>query len=274
MKKLLVLLLIFVLSFSVMGCGGNNEDTTQPDDENTPVIGEDENAGDDEEGGAAEEDGENEDLGRLDVEDLYMSEDDGKVLVDLGLKADKSFPMEGTLAKVDYSDLEGSAATLENMLITSTEELFNKAYVTYKEYEVYEGDEIDKLAYAVGMEDNDSEKCYLEVGAYHNSVKNNHYQYSIFTSDSLYEVSDDIIETAILKLETAYGIKVSEKKAKEMLTSVIEEAKDMEFAAVYDEATVKGSGYTETVWFGVEAFSPEEGETGYYFSVERERCYN
>jgi len=114
----------------------------------------------------------------------------------------------------------------------------------------------------------------MEVGAYNNSIEKKHYQYSIFTSDSYYEVTSDKIETAILKIKAAYGVSVSAKKVEEYLAAVIEDAEMAGYAAVYDATEIKGSGYTETVWFGVEAFSPEEGEPGWYLSVERERCYN
>ena len=62
-----------------------------------------------------------------------------------------------------------------------------------------------------------------------------------------------------------------EKAAQQVLKKATE-ADD--YYSYYETKDVNGSGYSEKVSFAVEGFVTEEGEIGFYISVERERCYN
>ena len=51
-------------------------------------------------------------------------------------------------------------------------------------------------------------------------------------------------------------------------------AETEDYYSLYEEKTVKGSGYIETVNLSVDGFTTEDNQIGYYISVERERGYN
>lgn len=272
MKKLLVLLLILMLSFTMFACGN---DDTPADDQQNPVAG-DQQDGEDEE----TQDGESDEPEKLNPDDLIMgedaagSEDDLMTEYDFGIKADSDFAMASTIKKVDYKDISAHASTMEEMLSAGIDKVFGGGYDIFGDYEEETIDTIDKLAYAVGMENSESEASYVETGVYHDSVYDKHFQYTVYASENVYEFSSAAIEAALKEIKSAYGITVSQKTAEKAVKQVLETvAQTEDYYSLYEEKEVSGSGYTEMITFSVDGFCNEDGSSGYYFAVERERCY-
>ncbi len=267
MKKLLVLLLIFMLSFGTMGCGNSDDSLSDDSSEAGHQTDDDLDEGDLEDG----------DLGTFDIDDLILSDDEAEdsAEYDFGFKASTDFRISGAVEKVSYSDLSAHADTMESMLEAAAKKALNGEYVLFGDYEEDDEDSIDKLAYAMGLKDDDVESCYIEAGVYHNVTTDKYYQYIVYFSANYYEVSSENIKEAISELKSAFGITVSQSKIEEAVKQAIEEAKNgYDLFTLYQKKSIEGSGYTETVSLGVEAFISEDDETGFYISVERERCYN
>jgi len=273
MKKLLVLLLIFMMSFTMFACG--NDDTPDVDEQN-PVAGDQQDGEADQE----DEDGETDEPGKLNPDELIMgdgaasSEDDLMAAYDFGFEASADFAMAGTIKKVDYSDISAHAATMEQVLSAGIDKVFGGGYDVFADYEEETIDSIDKLAYAVAMEDSDSEASYLEAGVYHDSDYNKHFQYTVYTSDNAYEFSSEGIKTALKEMKDAYGVTISQKTAEKAVKEVLDRVeKTQDYYSLYQEKEVKGSGYTEMITVSIDGFCNEDGSLGYYFALERERCY-
>ena len=272
MKKLLVLLLILMMSFTMFACGN---DDTPADDQQNPVAGDQQN-GEDEQ----KQDGETDEPDKLNPDELIMgedavgSEDDLMAEYDFGIKADSDFAMMSTIAKVDYKNLSAHVSTMEEMLSAGTDKVFGGGYDIFGDYEEDTIDTIDKLAYAVGMENSESEASYVEAGVYHDSVYDKHFQYTVYASENVDEFSSAAIEAALKEIKDAYGITVSQKTAEKAVKKVLETvAATEDYYSLYEEKEVSGSGYTEMITFSIDGFCNEDGSSGYYFAVERERCY-
>ena len=274
MKKLLVLLLILLLSFSMVACGNDDE----PGDVQDPVGSE---QTDNEDGSQAGED-ETDQPEKLNPDELIMGEDaandafedDMSAPFEFGAKISEDFGMAGTVAKVDYSDLESQAGTMESALLAGTEKVFGGGFDVFSDYEEDANDSIDKLAYAVGMENSDSEASYLEAGVYHDDVYDKHFQYTVYTSENASSYSADFAKTALAEMKDGYGVTITQSTAEKAIKKVLEEVeKTQDYYSLYEEKEVKGSGYTETVTVSVEGFFNEDGSKGFYLAVERERCY-
>ena len=272
MKKLLVLLLILMLSFSMSACGNSDE----PDVQQNPA-GSEQTEGEDESGS---EEGETDQPDKLNPDDLIMGEDalnGGDSMTgtfEFDAKISEDFAMSGTIAKVDYSKLSSHASTMESMLKESADKVFGEGFDVFSDYEEDANDSIDKLAYAVGMENSDSEASYLEAGVYHDDVYDKHFQYTVYTSENGYEFDSAFIKTALQEMKDAYGVTVSQNTAEKAVKKVLEEIeKTQDYYSLYETSEVKGSGYAETVTVSVEGFFNEDGSKGFYMAVERERCY-
>ena len=266
MKKLLVLLLILMLSFSMFACGSND---TPADDEQNPGGTEQEQPGD--------EEGEDEETpDKLNPDDLIMNVEDDVFSgeYDFGFETTEDFAMAGTVAKVDYSNLSAHGATMESMLLAGTEKVFGGGFEVFGEYEEDATEAIDKLAYAIGMENSDTEASYLEAGVYHDDVYDKYFQYTLYTSENAYEFSSSGVEVALKEMKEAYGVTVSQKTAEKAVKEVLKRVEEVQdYYSLYQIKEVKGKGYTETVKVSVDGFCYEDGSLGYYFAVERERCY-
>ena len=265
MKKILILLLILVMSFSMIACGGGTDETDDPGVSNEAADNANQNSGADD----AEEDD-----GRIDTSELIMNEE-GEVKFDFGFTVSEDFKMSGALSKVNYSEISKQVSKLESMMNTAVKKALSGSYSTFSDYEEDDSDPIDKLAYVVAMEDDDPEKSFLETGVYHDNTNNKYYQYTAYISDNFYDNSKTEIEKALKEIKSAYGITVSQKKVEEAVKEVLKvDAETEDYYSLYEEKTVKGSGYIETVNLSVDGFTTEDNQIGYYISVERERCYN
>ena len=267
MKKVLVLFMIFVMSFSMMACGGD-KDAADPDTGDTAADGADTNVdGDGEEQTGAEEDG------KLDTSNLVVN-DESEPEYDFGLSAGNSFGMSGAVEKIAYSNLSGQQSKLEKMMETAVKSSLSGNYTLFSDYEEEDMDSIDRLVYVIGMEDDDSEKSFLETGAYHSTADGKNYQYTVYTSENFYKADKTQIAGVLKEIKSAYGITVSQSKVEKAVKEVLAMATEIEdYYSLNQSVNVTGKGYTEKVSFAVEGFVTEENEIGYYISVERERTY-
>ena len=114
----------------------------------------------------------------------------------------------------------------------------------------------------------------METGAYHSTDDDRYYQYTVYTSENMYEVSKSQIAAVLKEIKSAYGISVSQSKVEKAAKEVLKNAAETEdYYTLSQSVNIKGSDYTEKVSFAVEGFVTEDDETGFYISVERERTY-
>ena len=282
MKKLLTLLLILMLTLSMTACGGNDDtpDTDGTGTENNVVEGT-ENGEDGEEGeGSGEEDQSNEGgIGTgavVNPDELIMGGDDYSDMeaeYDFKFDAADSFGLDSMISKVDYSDISALAPVMEERL-TAADAVYGSRFMGFGDYEEVPEDDIDKLAYAIAMENDDTEGRYLETGAYHAQSTGKHYQYVMTASQNFYEVSSANTKSVVSDLEKAMGIKVSEKRMHSAIQQAFEQATEtQDYFSLKDSTSAKGNGYVETIKVSVDAFATEENVIGFYVSCERERCY-
>lgn len=279
MKKLLTLLLILMLTLSMTACGGNDDtpDTDGTGTENNVVEGtEDGEEGED----SGEEDQSNEGgIGTgavVNPDELIMGGDDYSDMeaeYDFKFDAADSFGLDSMISKVDYSDISALATVMEERL-TSADSVYGSKFMGFGDYEEVPEDDIDKLAYAIAMENDDTEGRYLETGAYHAQSTGKHYQYVMTASQNFYEVSSANTKSVVSDLEKAMGITISEKKMHSAIQQAFEQATEtQDYFSLKDSTSAKGNGYTETIKVSVDAFATEDNVIGFYVSCERERCY-
>lgn len=267
MKKIFALLLIFLMSISMIACGSSDDNMVQ---------GSENAAADDVNSGAvSEESGDSEtEEGKIDTSDLIINEE-GEVKFDFGFTVSDDFAMSGAIKKIAYTDISKQLEKLEDMMSAAVKKSLSGDYPMFSDYEEDDSDSIDKLAYVLAMEDDDSEKSFLETGVYHSKTDNKYYQYTVYTSDNCYENSKENIKKSLQEIKNAYGITVSQKTVEKAVKEVLKVATETEdYYSLYEEKTVKGSGYTEKIKLSVDGFATEDNKIGYYISVERERCYN
>ena len=218
MKKLLSILLVFMLVFGMVACG--SDETPEGDGtgtENGVVDGSGEEPGS--EGGVDGEDGSSEGSAGgagtvLNPDDLVMGED-GSMEAEYDLKFDAAsgFGLDSVVEQVSYRDISSLTTTMEDRLAVA-DSVFGTTFAAFSEYEEIEEDEIDKLAYAIAMENDDTEATFLEAGAYHSRSTDKHYQYVVMATRNFYEVSDANTAEVVDTLEKAMGISISKKRMK------------------------------------------------------------
>ena len=279
MKKLLTLLLILMLTLSMTACGGNDDtpDTEGTGTENNVVEGTED--GEEGEGSGEEEQNNEGGIGTgavVNPDELIMGGDDYSDMeaeYDFKFDAADSFGLDSMISKVDYSDISALATVMEERL-TSADSVYGSKFMGFGDYEEVPEDDIDKLAYAITMENDDTEGRYLETGAYHAQSTGKHYQYVMTASQNFYEVSSANTKAVVSDLEKAMGITISEKKMHSAIQQAFEQATEtQDYFSLKDAASAKGNGYTETIKVSVDAFATEDNVIGFYVSCERERCY-
>lgn len=274
MKKILAILLIFVLAVGCAGCG-NESDVPGETDGNAAVENNEETEGT-EESGAEESEG-TEPGDKVNPDDLIMGGGDYSSMegeYDFRFETDASFGLMDTIAEMDYSDISALGPELEDRLKTAADTALNSSFSVFHDYEGIDEDVIDQLSYAIAMENDDTESRYLEAGAYHSQADDRHYQYIMAATENFYEVSAANIASALKTLEEGMGIVISEKTLTEAAEKAFGIATDTEdYYSLMDYGVAEGDGYTESVKVSVDAFATEENVIGFYVSAERERCY-
>jgi len=272
MKKILAILLILVLALGCIGCGNNGDgDVQEPDGEGTGAeAGVNDGAED-----GADESTEGADGETINPEDYYISDaySDMEAEYDFDLKVESSFGLENVVQKVSYSDIGSLAAEVENRLNATAGSVLGTRFTVFSDYEEDDEDEIDKLAYAIGMENDDTEGIYLEGGAYHTRAGEN-YQYVIYISQNMYDTGSANTKAIMEDIEAAMGVTFKEKQLQKAIETAYAKGEEtLDYFSLVDSETASGSGYDETIKVSVDCFVTEENVVGYYVSCERERCY-
>lgn len=283
MKKILTLLLILMLTLGMAACG-SNDDTPGGEGsgtENNLAEGNEEGENG-EEGDASGEEGSQDGqsgIGTGDTvnpDELIMGDEnysDMEAEYDFKFDAADSFGLISMIEKADYSDISALASVMEERL-AAADSVYGSTFMGFGDYEEVPEDDIDKLAYAIAMENDDTDGRYLETGAYHAQSTGKHYQYVMSATQNFYEVSSANTKTVISDLEKAMGITISEKRMHSAIEAAMKQANEtLDYFSLKDFASVKGKGYTENIKVSVDAFATEENVIGYYVSAERERCY-
>ena len=251
MKKILVLCMILMLSFSMFACGTQSSDTDNDvTDDLTEII--------DDEG----------------------TEDDIAVAYDFGFTADKDFELSGAVAKLDNAKISSEGEALTSQVQEALDGSVLESFAADPaEYDEYDGEEIDKQLYTLGMrsdlsEDEVDDAAMIEAGFYHNSTEENYHQYTSYVSKTFYEVSKTLLSEELRQIETAYGITISEQKMEEALKTVFDNLNETNYEyAVYEKQTVQGDDYTEVVTLRVDGAMYDDDSVLAYIYVDRDRVY-
>lgn len=272
MKKILALIMIFMLSFTMISCGGG-EDNTDSSDENITDTQLDEEAGDEDEESPEVLNPED-----LTMEDEAQGEYDLEAEYDFDIKADKTFKMDSVIKKLSYKDLEGLQTEITNLCESATAKVFGTEFSFQSDYEADDEMDFDKHVYVGGVEGTELDNAYAETGAYHEKATGKYHQYTNYSSKTYYEYSDKTVKNILKTLKDAYGITLSEKKTKKAVKLAFNTAKENDdFYSLVDKVTLKGNGYSETITVTVDGFvneGDEGGDYGFYIFVDRDRVYN
>lgn len=252
-KKLIALLLSVLLVFTFAACSDENDEPTT------------------ENGMTNEADGA-EETPEVTIPDAGINTDEEAV--DFGIEVKKSFKMSGTLKKISYKDISESGEKLESMLnATLKKAQLGNFVLAFNDYEDDDADGIDKIAYVAAIEDDDMDKATIEMGVYHSTENDKYYQYNGYTSETLTGASASV-KTILSKIESAYGIKMSQKKVETVLKRAWEKsAKREDFYGTYQTAEYKGDGHTDKITVRVDVGYDEGDNMGAYIYAERERLY-
>ena len=278
-KKLFTIFMIATLTFSMTACGGKdnqnsgsdtaNQQTEETTDQDTEGNGDSQGVDTD----SDEEIGET--LPESDKKVGESEEAEEGDSYDFNLKVAKNFTMEPSLAKISYKDISKAGDKLQSNLQSGLAATASgSSYVVqFNEYETYDGEEIDKLTYVAAVEDDDTEKSVIESGVYHNSIDKNYYQYTGYTSRTMYGTSEDISDI-LRSIKSSYGVVLSKSKVEKALQTTWKQAEKTEdYYGVYEKKSFQGDGYIDTITVRVDAVYDEDGNMSAYVYAERERLY-
>ena len=278
-KKLFTIFMIAALTFSMTACGGKdnqnsgsdtaNQQTEETTDQDTEGNGDSQGVDTD----SDEEIGETLPESDKKVGESEEAEDGDSY--DFNLKVAKNFTMEPSLAKISYKDISKAGDKLQSNLQSGLAATASgSSYVVqFNEYETYDGEEIDKLTYVAAVEDDDTEKSVIESGVYHNSIDKNYYQYTGYTSRTIYGTSEDISDI-LSSIKSSYGVVLSKSKVEKALQTTWKQAEKTEdYYGVYEKKSFQGDGYIDTITVRVDAVYDEDGNMSAYVYAERERLY-
>ena len=278
-KKLFTIFMIATLTFSMTACGGKdnqnsgsdtaNQQTEETTDQDTEGNGDSQGVDTD----SDEEIGET--LPESDKKVGESEEAEEGDSYDFNLKVAKNFTMEPSLAKISYKDISKAGDKLQSNLQSGLAATASgSSYVVqFNEYETYDGEEIDKLTYVAAVEDDDTEKSVIESGVYHNSIDKNYYQYTGYTSRTIYGTSEDISDI-LRSIKSSYGVVLSKSKVEKALQTTWKQAEKTEdYCGVYEKKSFQGDGYIDTITVRVDAVYDEDGNMSAYVYAERERLY-
>lgn len=256
-KKLIALLLSVLLVFTLAACSGENDEPSAENGMTNEVT-------DAAEGG--------DETPEATIPDAGVNTDEEAV--DLGIEVKKSFKMSGTLKKISYKNISASGEKLESMLNAALKKAQLGDFVlAFNEYEDDDTEGIDKIAYVAAIEDDDMDKATIEMGVYHSTEDDKYYQYNGYTSETLTDASASV-KTILSKIESAYGIKMSQKKVETVLKHAWEKsAKREDFYGTYQTTEYKGDGYIDKITVRVDVGYDEGDNMGAYIYAERERLY-
>ena len=278
-KKLFTIFLIATLTFSMTACDGKDNQTSGSDTANQQTeetTDQDTEGNGDSQGVDTDSDEEiGETLPESDKKVGESEEAEEGDSYDFNLKVAKNFTMEPSLAKISYKDISKAGDKLQSNLQSGLAATASgSSYVVqFNEYETYDGEEIDKLTYVAAVEDDDTEKSVIESGVYHNSIDKNYYQYTGYTSRTIYGTSEDISDI-LRSIKSSYGVVLSKSKVEKALQTTWKQAEKTEdYCGVYEKKSFQGDGYIDTITVRVDAVYDEDGNMSAYVYAERERLY-
>ncbi|MCI8609995.1 MAG: hypothetical protein HFE73_10160 [Firmicutes bacterium] len=209
-----------------------------------------------------------------DIKESDYSADEEQTEFDFGFSVSSKFTLSDMVKKVDYTDLSSLVTDMETGLSAAASSAFGGNFSGFSDYDEDDEDEIDKLAYAIVIEDDDTEGRTLERGVYHHIIEQ-HFQYIALSSRNYYEVNDSNLDAIIKDAKKAMGITISKSRLKKGLEIALKNANEKkDYYSLCDVRIINGNGFTETIKVTADCFCSEEDEVGYYVYVERERCYN
>ena len=264
MKKILVLCMIFTMSFSMFACGSRNADADEGATNATEQQGQDGETGEETEtpdviipDGFA-------DVGEEDAEE--------GAAYDFGFTAAKTFAMSASVKKLNGNKIASEGSSLTSQFqkaldasalgsFTAEEESIDKQLYTLAMPNDISGDEIETAA-------------ITETGLYHSSEEKNYHQYTSYISESFSKVSKSLISSELQKIEKAYGVKVSASKVAKAMQTVFDKVKETEYEySLYEKKTLEGDGYTEVITLSVDGAMYEDDSLSAYIYVDRDRVY-
>ena len=216
-KKLsvvLVLMLVLALTLSFTACGGSQGG---------------------EEGGEASGEAAKNPAALQDGDWEHADENAEPVTCNLGIEGSgEEWTMEGSLAKLDYSDLESQKETLENNVKEALKKSDLDVFELYTEYEEDEGVtpeeavdygiDVGELLFTSGVEDDEMVGRVIEAGAYNNPQDGNFYQYTAYSTENFNSVEEIDIDAVQKLLHDACGITVDKDLLLEGLTAAYNRA--------------------------------------------------
>ena len=272
MKKILVLCMIFTMSFSMFACGSRNADA----DEGASNAAEQQ----EQDGETGEETETPEVIIPDGFADVGEEEAEEGAAYDFGFTAAKTFAMSASVKKLNGSKIASEGSSLTNQFQKALDASALGSFTAEEaDYDEYEGESIDKQLYTLAMSNDISgdqieTAAITEAGLYHSSEEKNYHQYTSYISESFSKVSKSLISSELQKIEKAYGVKVSASKVAKAMQTVFDEVKETEYEySLYEKKTLEGDGYTEVITLSVDGAMYEDDSLSAYIYVDRDRVY-
>lgn len=273
MKKILIIGMIFIMTFSLFACSDSSADT---DNNPSDVVEEQDPAAEDSDS----------DTPDVIIPDGFAdgtgsdSNEDEEEAYSFGFTAAASFGMSDSVKKLNGSKISSQGSTLESQFEKALKASSLGSFdIAPAEYDEYDGEEMDQQVYTLAMdnsvdlEDIDN-AAMAEAGIYHKSSEDSYHQYTSYMSENFSEVSSSGIADALKKIKDNYGITVKASKIEKAMEKVFDKVRENEYTyTLYEEKTLKKGGYTEVVRLSVEGAMYEDGTMAAYIYVDRDRVY-
>ena len=262
MKKILVLCMIFTMSFSMFACGSRNADA----DEGASNAAEQQ-----EQDGETGEETETPDVIIPDgFADVGEEDAEEGAAYDFGFTAAKTFAMSASVKKLNGSKIASEGSSLTSQFQKALDASALGSFTAEEaDYDEYEGESIDKQLYTLAMP-NDISGDEIETAA----ITETGFYHSSYISESFSKVSKSLISSELQKIEKAYGVKVSASKVAKAMQTVFDKVKETEYEySLYEKKTLEGDGYTEVITLSVDGAMYEDDSLSAYIYVDRDRVY-
>ena len=197
-NRLLAIIMIFALCFTVCSCGGSDEPKELVwDNDGESLIAE----------------------------------------YDFDMEMSGEGTMMGVLDKLDYSKLSKEKKTLQTKTEECIEKADLGNYDLYADFEKMEesqeeaieyGYDMGDILYVAGTEDEDMELGVLEVAAYQNPMESKYYQYAIYNTKTYYGAEGTDCDEIAELLQDTFGITLDPEKLEEAAKILEEKALNAE----------------------------------------------
>ena len=222
LSQILVLLIALSMTFAFTACGGNSGG-------NSGGSGSPEGSGGSDAAKLIRP-------SEITAEDWTVCDEGLPVEADMGLgSGSEGWTMEGTLAKLDYTDLESQKDILEKSVKEGLEASKLEGFELYSDFEASEmtaeeaeeyGVEIGDLLYTSGTEDEYMEERVIEAGAYNNITDGTYHQYTIYSSQSFYSMDEIDMPELLRVFNECYGVSCDETLLRKAFEVAMKQAND------------------------------------------------